>query len=394
MQEFEVKALLDAAKDRTGLTGFSHPDIPEIMDNLHAFIAAVNQQVLVSDRSWRHAFEYFVRLLINRLWFVKDLEEHPDILEEELAPPVVILPLPRTASTKLQRMLAPGNSFQNLLWWHIHMSSRIPGQPDGGVDERVRVTREYEAWMYEACPDMIKGHPMYAEEPEEEQVFAENIFLSTRMFTSFGAFSFAEWLINSGHDDIYEDMRLQLQYLQWQFDRGTSKPWLLKSPVNVGHEENLVKTFGRNIKVISPHRDPVNSVCSITHVSDHLRQVYSDVPSEQMLPMLGEISLAYFSAAANDNVRWRESNQDIDILDLAYRDVDKNTIGVLKEIYSFLDLELTPAIEDSVRGWENDGKRNRFQKNTYSPEELGLTTERIHEAFGPYIERFSGYIQQ
>ena len=201
MKEFEVQALLDAATARTGLSELSHPGIPGIVDNLRAFIDAVNQEGLISERSWSHASEYFIRLLVNRLWMVKDLKEHPDILGEHLTPPVVILPLPRTGSTKLQRMLGAGNSFQNLLWWHMHMPSRIPGLPNGGVDERIRVTREYEAWMYEACPDMIKGHPMYAEEPEEEQVFAENIFLSTRMFTSFGAFSFGDWLMKCGPGD-------------------------------------------------------------------------------------------------------------------------------------------------------------------------------------------------
>jgi hypothetical protein len=392
MKDFDVEVLVDAAKTRTGLAQLSHPGIPDIMDNLRAFIDAVNQQGLISDRRWSHASEYFIRLLANRLWLIKDLKEHPEIFEEHLAPPIVILPLPRTGSTKLQRMLGAGKSFQNLLWWHMHMSSRIPDLPNEGVDERIRLTREYEAWMYEVCPDMIKGHPMYAEEPEEEQVFAENIFLSTRMFTSFGAFSFGEWLMKSGPADIYEDMRLQLQYLQWQFDRGSTKPWLLKSPVNIGQEENLVKTFGRDIKMICPHRDPVNSVCSITHVADHLRRVYSDVPSEEMLPLLGEISLAFFSAAATENLHWRESNADVDILDLSYYEVDNDTVGVLRKIYSFLDLELTPAVENSVLGWERDGNRNRFKKNAYSPEEFGLTEERIHEAFAPYLERFSEYI--
>jgi hypothetical protein len=109
--------------------------------------------------------------------------------------------------------------------------------------------------------------------------------------------------------------------------------------------------------------------------------------------MLGEISLAFFSAAATENVRWRAANQEVDVLDLSYHDVDKNTVGVLREIYSFLDVELSPAIEDGVLGWEKDENRNRFKKNAYSPVELGLTRERIHEAFAPYLERFSEYIE-
>src|SRR5206468_2286002 len=50
MKDFDVEVLVDAAKTRTGLAQLSHPGIPDIMDNLRAFIDAVNQQGLISDR--------------------------------------------------------------------------------------------------------------------------------------------------------------------------------------------------------------------------------------------------------------------------------------------------------------------------------------------------------
>jgi hypothetical protein len=98
------------------------------------------------------------------------------------------------------------------------------------------------------------------------------------------------------------------------------------------------------------------------------------------------------AASAERHIRWREQNPDIEILDLAYRDINKNTLDVLRKVYRFLDLELTPEIEESVIGWERDKDRNKFARNTYAAEEFGLTDDQIRDAFQPYMARFSEFI--
>ena len=72
--------------------------------------------------------------------------------------------------------------------------------------------------------------------------------------------------------------------------------------------------------------------------------------------------------------------------------INDDAIGVLHKVYDFLDIELTPEIENSVRSWDEGKSKKLFARNTYAPEEFGLTVEQIHGAFGEYMERFAEYI--
>ena len=78
------------------------------------FVNSLNVQAEVSDERWNNVVEYILRLLQNRLRFAEDLSRNPEILDQELLPPVLIVSLPRTGSTKLHRMLGVSGSFQVL----------------------------------------------------------------------------------------------------------------------------------------------------------------------------------------------------------------------------------------------------------------------------------------
>ena len=170
MKNFDMKKLVQTAEDRTGLSDLGQPDCT---DNLEALITSINTGAAISPRRWDDVFEYLVRILVNRLWFAKDLKEHPEILEQELKPPVAIVSLPRTGSTKTQRLLGASDQFLNLLWWQMHMFARIPGEPNGGAAERLRITKEFEAWADQASPNLKFGHARYADQPEEEWVVGQ-----------------------------------------------------------------------------------------------------------------------------------------------------------------------------------------------------------------------------
>ena len=51
-----------------------------------------------------------VRTLVNRLRMEKDIRQHPEILDEDVSDPIIIIGLPRSGTTKMHKMLsAPDN---------------------------------------------------------------------------------------------------------------------------------------------------------------------------------------------------------------------------------------------------------------------------------------------
>lgn len=389
MKQFGTNTLLQTAMQRTGLTDFGTPDF---MDGLNAFVNGLNNAGDIKEDRWDQAFEYILRLLMNRLWCAKDLTDHPEILDIELTPPVVILSLPRTGSTKLQRMLGASNSFNSAPFWQMNMFARIPGEPNGGVERRIAETRALEKWIYNVSPDMLKGHPMFTDEPEEEQLLNENTFRATRMGFVFNSPDYAQWLAEADVTPMYDYMHMQFQYLHWQFYQNTNKPFLLKAPTNFGYEDQLVRIFGRNTKFIVPHRDPENVVASITRVLEYYRAWFIGNDQSNLAHELGERTMQMFAHHARVHMQWREKNPDIQIIDVAFNDINRNTQDVLRNVYQFLDIELTEKTRQSVAKWEQNKSKNKFKKNDYKSEDFGLSREKIHQAFAPYIDHFSEHL--
>src|SRR3546814_12861105 len=59
------------------------------------------------------------RCLVNRLRFARDVDLHPEILQEDVSDPIVILGFPRSGTTVLQRMISADPAMQNLALWRV-----------------------------------------------------------------------------------------------------------------------------------------------------------------------------------------------------------------------------------------------------------------------------------
>ena len=389
MKNFDIEALLATATERTGLTDLGSPDC---LDALEALVVSINANGEIAPDRWDAVFEYIVRLLVDRLLFTRDLAQHPEILEEDLLPPVAIVGLPRTGSTKLQRMLGAADNFQHLLWWQMHRFARIPGVENNGAAQRFQETKNYEEWVYQQCPDMEKGHPRYAEAPEEEQILQESTFPPVLAVPFSGADYSQDRLAAFDPQPMYDYMGKQLKYLQWQFYPEQKRPWVLKSPTNLGFEAQMVNTFGRNTRFICPHRNPVNVVCSIAKTAEYYRRVFSDVLTDEKRQSLASNMINALTFGMQRQIAWRQENPDVQILDVSFKDVNHNPVEVLESIYQFLGLELSDNIVATVKKWDEEQKTSH-QRNEYSLEYFGLTERQVYDAFEPYLDQFGNYIK-
>lgn len=213
MIALNANELLATATARTGLSDFGPSDFREGYEIL---IDSINESGLIRDDRVDDLRERFLNILVNRAWFAKDLAEHPEIEDEEIGSPAIIVSLPRTGSTKLQRILGATDDFQDLRLWSVSRFARIPGLPDGGREERIRQTYEYEKWMYAVSPEIAKWHPMHTEEPEEDCFLLESTFRDTLNFGITGATGFLEWLAQADRQPAIDYFVSVIKYLQWQ----------------------------------------------------------------------------------------------------------------------------------------------------------------------------------
>ena len=384
---FTTTELMAEASRITGLKDFGEDNF---MEGFEILLADINEQQDVPPDRVEPLKKDLLRMLINRQWFGRDLAMHPEIRDQEMQPPVAIVSMPRTGTTKLQRLLSATPSFHNLLFWQGRMFARIPGEADGGVERRIRETREYEAWMEKVAPEFMQGHPMHTEDAEEDLTLNEHTFKTGFMIGRFNAPNYAAWFLQTDMRSTYHYQRLQMQYLQWQFYQDQPKPWLLKAPAHLGFEAELSNAFPEGVKFICPHRKPSEVLPSASRIAELFTQLYS----AQAVPkhIIGAAQLGGFGQMMENHLRWRDAHPEAELLDLSFKDITNDSIATAEKVYDFLGRDFTTDMKDKIAKWDKQHPRNKFGKLKYSLDMFGLDEKKVNDTFAEYSERFADYL--
>jgi len=383
---FDAENLLLLAAKESGLEDFGGGAFDH---DYRKFFASLNASELLREDREQAIKQYIIRMLVNRARMQKDLVDHPEIERIEMLPPVAIVGLPRTGSSKLQRILSASSGLQSLPFWHAHMFGRIPGEPDGGVQQRLQKAKQFEQWISEVVPEFNERHPIHAEEAEEETFLYEACFRSVYFPAMLHAPEYEQWLGEIDFNVSFDYLLTQLKYLQWQFYADKPKPWLLKSPTQLGYEDELTRIFPGGLKMICPHRHPKKVVASSAATLEVFRKLFNKTPDKLKL---GQASLQGFSHAMNSHMAWRERNPHIDILDIGFEDITADSVGTAEKVYDFLNIPLSEQARQSIEQWDIDNPREKHGKASYTLENYGLDEQSIDTLFADYTEHFAEYL--
>ena len=176
----DAAALHEQAVAETGLDDFGDRDYEARLDVLLGALRDVPGLTAVGILSFH---SQVLQLLKNRLLLADLLTREPQILEIELAPPIVIAGLPRTGTTHLHQLLATDTRLRTLPYWES--LEPFPLAAEVGIEPDPRRTRtETSVWfMNQAMPLFPLMHEMTTDHIHEEiQLLA--IDFSTMFFES------------------------------------------------------------------------------------------------------------------------------------------------------------------------------------------------------------------
>ena len=97
-----VPDLMAAAAALAGLDDFG--DL-HFMKGLSVLIDGFGNEARLSAIGEQLAYGGVLNMLVNKLRYVRDTKAHPEILDEPIARPIIILGLPRTGTTLVERLL-------------------------------------------------------------------------------------------------------------------------------------------------------------------------------------------------------------------------------------------------------------------------------------------------
>lgn len=208
-EQFEADALMQQARDQTGLSDFGDP---AFIEGLTAFCNALETDARLSDFGRQLLHQKILELLSNRLGIEDWYRRHPEIDNETLAPPLVIVGLPRTGTTLLQRILSCDPQFYTMQWWETRYPVPFPGESLETPTQRQQLARAEVKVMVEAMPKLLTIHPMDADQADEEVMLMEHSFVAA-MNTYAHIPGYLTWLAQTDERSAYTYLRRMLKFL-------------------------------------------------------------------------------------------------------------------------------------------------------------------------------------
>ncbi len=336
-----------------------------------------------------------VHSLRMRLRAQEWIRRHPEILDERVAAPIVVVGMMRSGTTLLQRLLAADPRFVCAYGWEVvEVAPRLDHQ-FSGVDPRIAISAAREAKSRELAPELFSIHPMYATEAEEEIVFLADAFLSHVPESGAHLPRYRSWLDEQDFSPAYDYLHRMLQFLQWQKrqrfpEQGWPlRRWVLKSPAHLGYLDLLRARFP-DLHIVHMHRDPRTTIASGASLNATLHAMHTDNVDvhrvgAQWLQRMGwtnDRAMATRDGWSDDGER---------VTDIGFDQAVADPIGQVGRVYDAIGLPLTAQAEKAMRHWLGERPREAARP-AYGLRAYGLAPEQVDERFTLYSKRFGQYI--
>ena len=377
--KINANEILDQAKSETGLSDLGEP---LFFEGLNRLIDSINNEANLNEIGIQAQPIRIQGLLTNRLRFEEDLKKFPEILDQEIIAPIVIVGLPRTGSTMTHRLLASDPNHTAMLWWEGRYPALLPGEKRGDIETRMELGKAEVDAVVAASPEALDIHPWDYKGADEEILLLEHNFLSTVPESFMALPSYSKWIEEQDHTLAYEDLKKFIQYLQWQNPGREKKRWVLKSPHHLGFIDKMISVFP-DAKIIQTHRDPIKTVPSFCSMCANL---FEPLTTNFDKVFIGKHWSNKLTRALNHCMNISEQHPD-NFLDLEFLNMIKDPIDEMKKIYEFIGESFGEKTEVAMEAWREENK-HEMGAHKYSLEEYDLTESQINDNFAKYQQKY------
>ena len=376
----ERAALMDSAREYTGLDDFGDPWFEEPFDRL---LEAVRGEAQLNESGQWAARKQFEKVLHDRLWAERWFDLHPEILSRPLPHPVIVVGAMRSGTTRMHRLLSADHRFTHLRSFETISPVPRPDFQHGGPDSRITLARRIMRVARLANPRTLTIHPTGPLQPEEELGLLVNSFWSLKHAAQWWIPSYSRWC--ERHDAIgaYEQMARLLKLIGWAQQASSLRPWILKTPQHMMDLPVLLKIFP-DARLIFTHRDPLSVVGSAASLAWNQTIIYSDHADPRKV---GEewlrnvrLHIERMRAARDDVPKSR-------YIDVHYEEMEGDWRAAMRRVYDFLDFDVGPALPAMERYQRRTRNLKRYP-HRYSLEEFGLNPGRVLEELGDYVRAY------
>lgn len=371
-------AILESAQRSAGCADFGGTTF---LEALESFLNSIEATGDLHPFGRFYVNKVVTGLLVNRLKLADLWRRHPEILNETIESPLIILGLPRTGTSFLFNLLAQDPAHRYLSNWEATVA-QVP--PDGDYsyanDPRRKLGKQLIRFQNYLVPHMVDLHKFYLDGPEECTSLLMQEFTTQALASMFNVPSYSKWLDTAHHSATYSHHRRILQTLQWKYP---GERWLLKSPAHIEAIEAVLDVYP-DANLIQMHRDPVKAVSSYASLCAAFRGIctrsidFEELGSQAMTRLAVDFDRYMTQRSECDSERF---------LDLKYRDLVHDPLNTVRRIYNRFGLVFSAEAEARMQALLAKQRKGK-SAHQYSPQDFGLTPELVRRRFQAYIEAF------
>ncbi|MFP8881214.1 MAG: sulfotransferase [Myxococcota bacterium] len=375
-------AVLGAAEKQTGLSDYGRDDFRE---RLRTWLLAIDEDTELGPVGRIGAFNDCVRYAANRLRFEDLMRRHPEIDDEAIARPIIIVGLPRSGTTHLLNLIASDTRLRSLPYWESLEPIPDPAEKPGpdGLDPRLVRCREGSERQDALMPLLRNMHHMTAEHVHEEIEVQALDFSSYQLEWIARVPRWRDYYLSHDQSPHYDYLKRVLKALQWM--RGPNR-WILKSPQHLEQLGPLMGAFP-DATVAFTHRDPVAVITSaITMLAYGSRLGRTRVDPEGV----AEYWIDRIERLLRACVRDRDKVPPDQGIDVLFHEFMADDIAMVERIYDLAGFPVTSGARAALRQYLLDNPRGKHGQILYDLEtDFGVDPDTLRERFAFYFDRFA-----
>lgn len=367
----DENSLLAEARENTGLSDFGDDGW---IDHFRVLIRAIEEEAKLNFMGRILTRQDFVLYLETRLKIQDQYTRFPEIEEEVIFEPVMILGHGRTGTTILHEVMSCDSQFRIPKRWEAMFPVPPPEAASYETDPRIQRAHELITIFDRITPEWKAMHKFGGDLPVECAEYLYASFLSNVFVFSFQIPSYAEYLAKQDVGYTIRWHQRYLKLLQWKYKK---EHWLLKNPLWIDHIPEVLEYYP-DAKIVLTHRDPIVVGDSFVNVMGTIFWWRTDDPWGG--GMLDQLVMADGRAATQKNLmKWMEDGtlRPGFVANGQYADFMSDPVEAVGRIYDDLKLELDDATAARIRAYldaKPKGKHGKFQYE--SPDPAQLAAER------------------
>jgi len=322
-----------------------------------------------------------VAALANRIDLRRWTLDHPEVGDERIDSPWIIVGLPRTGTSLLSMLLGLDPVARPLRQWEAAHLIPPASLEEADQDPRIAQTAKELDGLMKLNPPLKAMHPFGATLAQEcVSLFMYDV-RTLALETQAHVPSYARWLETADMAPAYAQHRMALQALQ---SRQPTERWILKTPNHLWHLDALRAAYP-DARIVWTHRDPgpvVTSLASLANAGQRPLTWRSD-PRPTAEEWKRKCAFALSAAAAFD-----DKSDDGWCRHLHYDALTDDPLEAVRGLYRRFGDEVSDLHARRMEMFLRQRPKDAFGQHRYDPADFGWTYAGLAEEFREYADRY------